>query len=179
MRRLLPLIVLVILAIAAPAAAVGLDELLDSGADHDGEKVELTGELIGDYSVRSDGVWVQLNVDPYVDAPLLETGQLAGRNTGIGAHLPLDVFDETWGAPGGYRQRGPIVTVTAVFLYHDSDLQGDTYLDVVSVTLVETSKPLSEETPRDLLGLGIAALVVAFLLHFGTEGVKVLARKSG
>ena len=179
MSRLLPLIVLSILAIAAPASAVDLDELLDSGADHDGETIELTGELIGDYSVRSDGVWAQLNVDAYVDAPLLETGQLAGRNTGIGAHLPLEVFDEAWGAPGGYRQRGPIVTVTAVFRYHDPALQGDTYLDVVSVSLVEASMPLSEETPRNLLGLGIAALVVAFLLHFGTEVVKVLARKSG
>lgn len=179
MRRLLPLLVLAILAIAAPAAAVDLDELLDAGADHDGEKIELTGELVGDYSVRSDGVWVQLNVDAYVDAPLLETGQLAGRNTGIGAHLPLDVFDEAWGAPGGYRQRGPIITVTAVFRYHDPALQGDTYLDVVSVSLVETSKPLSEETPKNLFGLGVAALIAAFLLHFGTEAAKVLTRKSG
>ena len=178
MRRLVPLLVIVILAIAAPAVAVDLDELLEAGADHDGDTVALTGEFVGDYSVRSDGVWVQLNVDAYVDGPLLETGQLAGGNTGMGAHIPLGVCDESWGAPGGYRQRGPIVTVTAIFRYHDPALQGDTYLDVVSVRLIEESKPLSEETPKSLFGLGIAALVAAFLLHFGTEGVKVLARKS-
>jgi hypothetical protein len=178
MKRLLPLLVLTIFTIAAPAVAIDLDELLEQGADHNGETVELTGELVGDYSVRSDGVWVQLNVDAYVDAPVLETGQLAGTNTGMGAHIPLEVFDESWGAPGGYRQRGPIVSITAVFRYHDPALQGDTYLDVVSVSLVETSRPLSEETPKNLLGLGIAALVAAFLLHFGTEGIKLIARKS-
>jgi len=178
MRRLLPLLVLATLTVAAPALAVDLDELLEAGADHNGKTVELTGELVGDYSVRSDGVWVQLNVDAYVDAPLLETGQLAGTNTGMGAHVPLDVFDESWGAPGGYRQRGPIVTVTAIFRYHDPALQGDTYLDVISVSLIERSEPLSEETPKNLFGLGIAALVAALLLHFGTEGIKVLARKS-
>ena len=45
--------------------------------------VVVRGELVGDFGERSDGtVWTQLNGDPYVEAPLLAGGSLAGRQPG-------------------------------------------------------------------------------------------------
>lgn len=163
--------------VAAPAAANELDDLLADAAANDGTEVVLTGELVGDFSPRSEGIWVQLNVDGYVDAPLLETGKLAGTNNGIGAFLPTELFDEAWGEPGGYRQRGPVVMVTAIFRYHDPRFQGETYLEVTGVELVAASMPLEEDANATLLLLGLAAIVAAAIIHFGTSGFKRLARR--
>lgn len=177
MRRLLGFLTLSALLISAPAVANELDDLIAGGTANDGVQVTLTGELVGDFSPRSEGIWVQLNVDPYVDAPLLETGKLAGTNNGIGAFLPSDLFDEGWGEPGGYRNRGPVVTLTAIFRYHDPRFQGETYLDVSAVTLVTPSVPLEQAPSSTMLVLGLAAIAAAGLIHFGTGGFKRLVRR--
>lgn len=165
--------------VAAPALALDLDEILSDPEQFDGQTVQLTGEFVGDYSERTDGYWVQLNVDGYVDAPLLETGELQGRNSGIGAFFPKELFSPTWGDPGGFRQRGPIVVVTAVFRYHDPRFQGETYLDVTDITLVEASKELAEGDGSTTIIVGLIAIGLAAIIHFGTGGFKRLARRFG
>lgn len=129
---------------ALPASASRLEtsELDASPSTWDGQRVTITGEIIGDYGRRHDVVWVQINDDAYSEAPLVETGELAGTNTGLGVRIPNSIFSESWGSPGGYRTRGPIVEVSGVFRYADDETGGDTFLDATEIQLIEPARPL-------------------------------------
>jgi hypothetical protein len=115
-------------------------------AAFDGRMVTVTGEIVGDYGRRSNVVWVQVNDDEYRDHPLVETGQLTGQNSGVGVRIPNELFDESWGSPGGYRTRGPIIEVTGIFRYADVDTGGDTFIEAAFIDLVEASRPLDVPT---------------------------------
>jgi hypothetical protein len=122
----------------------------------DGEKIAVTGEIIGDHSRRSDVVWVQLNDDAYTETPLAERPEPAGGNTGIGVRIPLETFDEAWGKPGGYDIRGPIVEVQGIFRYNSPNDQGATFLEATSIELVAPARPIERRpasTLRAFVGL--------------------------
>lgn len=128
-------------------SVVTTSELDVDPATWDDQMVTVTGEIIGDYGRRPDVVWVQVNDGGYVDAPLVETGQLAGTNSGVGVRIPNQLFDQTWGPPGGYRTRGPVIQVTGVFRYADTDTGGDTYIDARAIELLHPSRPLEVPGP--------------------------------
>lgn len=173
MKTLVPMLLFVLLLPAtARGQALELDatELLADPDSWSGDRVAVVGELIGDYSEREDGVWVQLNDDSYAGAPLAEDGQPEGANIGIGARLPVSVFTETVeGGPGRYDRRGPIVRLEGTFIHADPGLGGETYLAVDSATLIEEGRPLPVPGP-DLWsavggGLLLAAGIIAYVVR--------------
>lgn len=143
---------------ATSHATVSVSELDADPQIWTGRDVVVTGEVVGDYSPRSDVVWVQLNDDAYVIAPLAERETPSGVNSGIGVRIPAGLFDEAWGAPGGYDVRGPILEVEAVFRYNSADDQGDTFLDATAIRLIEPARPIEQRPAsavRMLIGVGL------------------------
>jgi len=136
-------------------------ELLIAPKRYDGATITVEGELVGDYGFRRSGMmWTQLNDDTYAHAPVVEGGELTGSNEGIGLRMPAELVDGL-SPPGGYRIRGPSVRATGVWKYHDSDRQGETYLDVSSIDIIETGIKLSEGPNTAAIVAGVALLVVA------------------
>jgi len=150
----------------APAAAadriVPVDELLRAPARYDGATVTVEGELVGDYGYRRTGMmWTQLNDDSYAHEPLVDGGALTGSNAGIGVRMPAAVAAPL-SPPGGYRLRGPIVRATGQWKFHDPDRQGETYLDVSSIEIVESGIHLSEGPDMLVMIAGVVLLLAAF-----------------
>lgn len=164
MIRRFALVVLVAMTLIAGAAAaaagpVDVEVLLADPEAFQGE-VTLTGELVGDYGWRGDGwVWAQLNDDAYAEQPILEDGALSGGNVGVGIRMPHGLAEEL-GPPGGYRRRGPVVAATGTWVYHDETRGGESYLEVVSLVVVEPGRDLSED-PSWLRLVGGTALLGA------------------
>ncbi len=105
-------------------------------------------------------MWTQLNDDSYAHAPIVDGGELTGSNQGIGIRMPADIAVGL-SAPGGYRIRGPIVRATGQWKYHDPERQGETYLEVYSIEIVESGIRLSEGPNPVAIGGGILLLVIA------------------
>ncbi len=150
---------------AATAQVVDVSDLDQNPQLFNGQVVTLEGELIGDYGIRGDEVWVQLNDDPYTENPIPGGGAPAGGNQGIGLRIPIEIFDpEVWGPPGSVRYRGPLVQVVGEFRYHAADASGETFVQVADITLLDPARPL----PSGELGtpgrIGIALLVLAALI---------------
>jgi hypothetical protein len=158
MRALVMAFALMWLAAPASASQVSVTDLDGDPLSWNERQVTIRGEIVGDYSPRNDEVWVQVNDDAYVDAPSVETGELAGGNVGIGVRIPGGIFDESWGAPGGYKVRGPIVEVTGIFRYADPATGGATFVDASSVTLIDPAREM--ETPPPQMGLLVAAIAM-------------------
>ena len=175
MRRLVRIIFLatVFLLVPAPASAeeeVSVAEILELGAELAGEEITVEGELVGDYGFRADGsMWTQLNGDTYVHQPLREGGSPAGANVGIAVRMPAELT-KILEPPGRYRNRGPVVRVTGIWKYHDPARQGESYLDVHSLTVPESARPLVEQVNWTVVTFG--ALVLA-----GAGGVVLLTRR--
>ena len=81
-----PVMTIAILAQAAGMVSVG--QLDEEPERWDGRIVTIRGEVVGDYSIRPRHIWIQVNDDPYVDAPLVDGGPLEGGNVGIGVRMP-------------------------------------------------------------------------------------------
>jgi hypothetical protein len=164
-RRLTTFLMLAVLALPAGARAgtdVAVADLLADGQEFAGQRISVVGELVGDYGFRNDGsAWSQLNGDAYATAPLLEGGNRAGSNAGIGVRAPADLLAGL-DPPGGYHQRGPLVRVTGIWRYHDPDRGGETYLDATGLEIVEPGRAL-EETANPVVAIAGALLVLAAL----------------
>ncbi len=157
------LIAIVIMALtpAALAAQVSVGDLLADPEAYAGDVVTLRGELIGDYGFRDNGfMWTQLNDDSYAVSPVVEGGELTGTNTGIGIRIP-DALTAGLSPPGGYRRRGPIVVVSGVFRYHDIDRQGETFLSVDALEIVEEGRRIEEGPDLPALIAGAVLIAVA------------------
>lgn len=155
---------------AAAQSSVTAAELLARPAAYHHQEVELVGELVGDYAERRSGtVWTQLNDDPYVGAPLREGGPFAGSNVGIGVRIP-PLLAEGLDDPGGYRRRGPVVAVTGLWVYHDPARGGESYLEVVSLRIVEPGRELSEDVNPAAGATGAVLVVAAGLLFMVRRG---------
>lgn len=151
---------------AAPALAQDVTEvsnLLALPDEFDQQIVTIRGEIVGDYGVRTDVVWVQVNDDPYVDEPLAVNGRLAGTNTGISVRLSGEV-PPAFGSPGGHGVRGPIVEITGVFRDLDPTLGGLTYIEATDVELVARSERLPESGASTAATVAGAVLTVLGLL---------------
>lgn len=171
MRRL-PLLALVAAAFLVPMPAsaaelVTVSELIAESPDFDGSEVVVEGELVGDYGFRDDGsMWTQLNGDVYVDEPIREGGPPAGGNVGVGVTMSAELADGL-DHPGGYHHRGPIVRLTGTWRHHDPERQGETYLDVTSLEVLEPGRELDEGVVWWTVIVGSGLLAAAGVLWVG------------
>lgn len=177
MIRGLLAVVVALVAMAPPASAtdeVPVVVLITDSAAFDGAEVAVRGEVIGDFQRRADGVWVQLNGDAYVDAPLRDGGEPVGSNVGVAVRIPTAVFDGLGVAtPGGYRMRGPVVLITGEWRHHDEARGGESYLQAVSAEVLESERPLDEEPAW------WAAIIGMILLVIGIAPVLLRRRRAG
>lgn len=159
--------VMLLVAPVTPAFAedeIPVADLLKAGADLAGRRVTVVGELVGDYGVRSNGsTWAQLNDDSYARDPLVDGGPRTGPNIGVGIRIAPGVADGLQ-QPGRYRQRGPLVAATGVWVYHDPDRGGESYVDVDSLEIIDDARPLSEDPSAIIYAIGIALLGAAAVL---------------
>lgn len=146
---------------------VGLAQLEAEPSRYDGTVVSITGEIVGDYGIRADVVWFQLNDDPYAITPL-EEGELRGQNSGIGVRIARGSFDESWGEPGGYRVRGPLVKITGTFRHNEPVSGGETFIEASAVELIEPSRPIEavsrSSTPAFIGGALLLAAAVLLVV---------------
>lgn len=165
--RLLSLVVLIFPSTTALAAEeVTVAEVLAESPELSGVEVAVEGELVGDYGFRSDGsMWTQLNGDIYAIEPSRESESPAGSNVGIGVRIPSDLA-EGLDHPGGYHHRGPLVRLTGVWRYDDPARQGETYLDVAVLELIEPGRELDEDIVWWTVIAGSGLLAAAGVLWF-------------
>jgi len=164
MRRLMAAaVVALVVLVASPAAAgeVTVSDLVEDGASHGGMEVIVIGELVGDYGNRRDGfTWTQLNGDAYGSTPVADGGELSGANVGVGVRMPTELASGL-DAPGRYRTVGPIVEVSGVWKYHDPDRQGESYLEIAAIEVIEQGRSLSEPPRWIAFGIGSALLLMS------------------
>lgn len=159
LARLGFLAVLILPAAPALAQEIAVSELLAESPKLSGREVTIEGELVGDYGFREDGwMWTQLNDDVYVDHPIRDGIAPGGGNTGVGVHIPSDLA-EGLDHPGGYHHRGPVVRLTGIWRHHDPDRQGESYLEVETLGVIDPGRQLDEAVVwwTVLAGLGLMA----------------------
>jgi len=163
-RTLLRLVVLAaLMAPAAPALAqeIAVSELLADSPNLSGREVTLEGELVGDYGFRGNGwMWTQLNDDVYVDHPIRDGVAPVGGNVGVGVRIPSGLA-EGLDPPGGYHHRGPVVLVTGIWRHHDPDRQGESYLDVESLSVIQAGRVLDEGVVWWTVVVGVGLVLAA------------------
>lgn len=172
---------MVLVPAAAPAVAqtdpespptIDVGDLVAEPDVWDGERIALEGELVGDYSNRDTGTWVQLNDDSYARQPLGEGGRPVGANTSVGALIPRDLFMEVEGSPGRYGRQGPLVRLEGTFRHDDPRFSGETFLEVEAVSTMSPA--------RDYATGGIDAWFFVGIALMGAAGsVAWRARRSG
>lgn len=129
-----------------------------------GVEVVVEGELVGDYGFRDDGwMWTQLNGDPYVRAPIREGGERVGGNTGIGVRMPTEL-GRGLDPPGTYVNRGPVVRLVGIWKHHDPQRQGESYLEVESLTVIEHGRPLHQGPQWVVMLVGAGLLAISALV---------------
>jgi hypothetical protein len=152
------------LVMAAPAEAseeVTVSQIIAESAELSDVAVVVEGELIGDYGFRDDGsMWTQLNGDSYALVPLVQSERPDGGNIGVGVRIPADLAAGL-GPPGGYRNRGPVVRLTGVWVHHSEDRQGESFLHVETLEVVEPGLPLHEPANAWTIVTGLVLIAVS------------------
>lgn len=149
---------------ATRSVDVSVSDLVDAGSQWSGATVTVEGELIGDYGYRDDGwVWTQLNGDEYTEAPIGDGGRPVGGNTGIGIRMPY-ALAEGLDPPGRYGVSGPIVKVTGIWRWHDVERQGESFLEVDSLEVVQRGHAFANE--RGWAPAGVVGLVLMLMVPF-------------
>ncbi|MDH3396496.1 MAG: hypothetical protein OEM81_01550 [Acidimicrobiia bacterium] len=171
MMRRIAAALIVVLELLLPRCAmattdVDVEHLLTEASAYEGQTISGVGELIGDYGFRPDGwTWTQLNSDSYTTAPLLEDGDLSGSNVGIGIRAPASLIQDL-DPPGDYHHRGPLVRATGTWKYHDQDRGGETYLEVVTIEVLELGKRFDESADPIVAAAGVFLVLVAMWLGY-------------
>jgi hypothetical protein len=149
---------------AAAAEEISVSELITNSESTSGSEVTVEGELVGDYGFRDDGwMWTQLNGDTYARSPIRDGGQPLGGNTGVGVRMPTQL-GVGLNPPGGYRNRGPIVRITGIWKHHDPARQGESYLEVTSMKLIEPGQTMNEEPQWIATWIGLGLLTGSLAL---------------
>ena len=151
-----------LLAVGMPALAseeVPVSRLVAESVELSGVVVMVEGELVGDYGFRADdSMWTQLNGDTYAEVPLLQSRRPVGGNVGVGIRMPADLA-EGLDPPGGYRNRGPLVRITGEWVHHSDDRQGESFLRVEALEVIEPGIPLHQ--PVNVWAIAIGVVLVA------------------
>jgi len=171
--RSVVVMVAVLAALAVPGRAFGADatttpvaDLLEAADDFDGATITVEGELVGDYGFRDNGtMWTQLNDDSYARKAIVDGGARTGANIGIGVRMPAEL-GEGLDPVGGYRLEGPLVRLTGTWRYHDPDRAGESYLDVVSMVVVEPGRRIQEGPDWTVLAIGALLIGTALLMRW-------------
>jgi hypothetical protein len=66
--------------------------------------------------------------------------------------------------PGGYRNRGPLVRVTGTWVHHSDDRQGESFLRVESLEILEGGIPLHESADVWTIAVGLILIVGATMV---------------
>ncbi|MFP5331717.1 MAG: hypothetical protein ACLGHX_05080 [Acidimicrobiia bacterium] len=136
--------IIVLTSFAAPAE-VDVTDLISDGESWNNSVVTVTGELIGDYSIRDDGsMWTQVNQDSYAVLPASAGGEAVGGNNGIAVRFEAAAASEL-DPPGRYRRTGPVVRITGTWKWHDPDRGGESYLRATSFQILEPGQAWPEE----------------------------------
>ncbi|HEB12368.1 MAG TPA: hypothetical protein ENI11_01685 [Actinobacteria bacterium] len=146
---------------AAPALAVDSATLVNQSKRYDGKTVTFTGEVIGNVMKRSDGVWVNVNDDPYSRQGRLF--HLAGFNRGQSVLLPLgsaDVIKRT----GDYDNRGDLIEVQGIFREACPDHGGDMMIIAKTVRVVRPGFTLPHTISAEKISLALFWFVAAVTL---------------
>ena len=138
---------------------IDVGDLLAEPDVWNGERIRLEGELVGDYSRRDSGVWVQLNDDRYAVQPVTAGGVPDGTNTAVGALIPERFFAGVEGGAGRYGRLGPLVRLEGTFRHDDPRFSGETYLEVESVSTIRAAAPYPTDglDAWSFVGLGLLA----------------------
>lgn len=147
-----------------------VSDLLADLEHWDGQRISVSGELVGDYSYRSDGVWVQINDDPYVRSPIGAGGEPVGANIGIGARVPRQLFDRgVVGPPGRDGRFGPVVHAVGIFHHNDPALTGETYLQVEEITTLQPAESYPEPGTDLWTWVGVVLMAAAVAVALRTR----------
>jgi hypothetical protein len=153
--------------VASPAQAseeVTVSQLIAESVELSGVVVIVEGELVGDYGFRDDAsMWTQLNGDTYAQVPLLQSRRPAGGNIGVGIRVPAELAEDL-DPPGGYRNRGPLVRVTGTWVHHSDDRQGESFLRVESMDVLEGGIPLHESANVWTIAVGLVLILAATMI---------------
>lgn len=170
-------LVLVVWFSFVPAAAWAIDSgtLIDKSDLFDGRMVTYRGEVVGDVMVRSDGIWLNINDDPYSRQG--ERFHLAGYNRGQSVLAPKTAA-KTVKYAGNYVQRGDTVEVTGIFHKAASKYGGEMMIEAKSVTLVKRGFPLVHIISRRRAVLAVVWMAIAVGL-FGLLRMDRLKRRVG
>jgi hypothetical protein len=163
---LVSFLVAVILGAGSGLRAETVAEIVANPEAFDKKQVTVVGELIGDYGERRSGAqWAQLNEDSYAFDPVALGGPLTGPNTGFGIRIREGSVPDL-GHPGGFQWRGPLVEVTGIWIYHDPDRGGESYLDVTAIDVIDDSEalPVDHAPVPALLGGVLLASAAAVLV---------------
>lgn len=164
------ILVIVLFLLAIPSTVLAAEEvtvtdLIERSSDLADTEVLVEGELVGDYGRRADDtVWTQLNGDTYVNEPIAEGGEPSGSNIGVGIRMPTELAPFSH-EPGGYHHRGPIVAVTGIWKHHDPGRQGESYLEVEDLSVVDAGRRLDEGPDVISIVLGLVLLAAAGALY--------------
>lgn len=165
------LIALVTCLMAIPLASLGgessattVEELLADPEVWGGRHVVVTGELVGDYSFRPEGAWIQVNDDVYAEAPVPAGGEAETFNFGLGALAPSDLA-RGLPAPGRYDRRGPFVRLEGTFRHSDPRFQGETFLEVDDILVLEPGSSIPDAGPDGWLVVGGVSIASALVIR--------------
>lgn len=156
-----------LIAVGSPALAaeeVTVGQLVAETVELSGVDVIVEGELVGDYGFRDDGsMWTQLNGDSYARVPLRLSERPDGGNIGVGIRMPAEMA-EGLDPPGGYRNRGPLVRVTGRWVHHSDDRQGESFLRVEALEVLEPGVPLHESANVWTMVVGLVLILAATMV---------------
>ena len=82
---------------------------------------------------------------------------------GIGVRMPVEMAIGL-DSPGGYRQRGPVVTMTGIWKYHDEARQGESYFEAVALVIVEEGRPITQDVSWTTILAGPGLVLISAVL---------------
>jgi hypothetical protein len=105
-----------------PGDRIASEQVFACPSAFDGFEVTFVGEAVGELIRRRDGVWVQVNDDPYAleVGPLVGHRQRFGSNSGLSVWLP-DGLHERITDVGRPSQRGDVIAIRGTLLRTDPD----------------------------------------------------------
>ncbi|MCK4267682.1 MAG: hypothetical protein KAX16_02520 [Actinomycetia bacterium] len=153
-------LIVIMFCFSGPAWAVGSKQLAKDAKKYDGKVVTFTGEVIGDTMERKDGVWLNINDDPYSRQGRVR--HLAGFNHGQGVLVPKKLVGKI--TTGRYGFRGDIVRVRGVFHANSPKQGGDMMINATSIRIIKSGFALPLPISARKISLAFFWLLAAMIV---------------